>query len=141
MGETQENPFELDATRYPILSQLGLPISKTLLSALLCEIVLLSRNHPDKGILTYSTHRGTEGTLLNIPRSRNEDSFGTIARSKNSWIKQLPTLVTADGDAAKGADWILHQLGLDYGDEFVSRVQKMRFPILLKKPHNSRETP
>jgi hypothetical protein len=46
----------LNKSSYPILTDLGLPLSPVFLSALLRELVMLSRADPQGDMLIYSTH-------------------------------------------------------------------------------------
>jgi hypothetical protein len=55
----EEQEFEMRQSSFPILLQIGLPVTKRLVSSLLREIVALSCFYPDCGLLLYQTHRGT----------------------------------------------------------------------------------
>ena len=67
--------------RYPLLTQLNIPLTKNYVSTLFREIVLLQSDHPTViGELEYSTFRGTTCSILKVPRS---SSFDTFKRNAN----------------------------------------------------------
>ena len=83
----EEEAVMPDKQRYPLLTQLGLPLTKRYVSTLFCEIVLLQSDHLDViGKLKYSTFRGTTCSLLRVPRSSSPVSF---RRHANEWLKRL----------------------------------------------------
>jgi hypothetical protein len=65
----------LSKSSYPILTEIGIPLSRTFLSALLRELVMLDKANSEAGVLSYSTHRGTTCRLLSIPKSSTEYRF------------------------------------------------------------------
>jgi hypothetical protein len=66
---------DLSKSSYPILSDIGILLSRIFLSALLRELVMLDRANSEAGVLLYSTHRGTTCRLLSIPKSSTEYRF------------------------------------------------------------------
>jgi hypothetical protein len=62
----------LSKSSYPILSDIGILLSRKFPSALLRALVMLDRANPEAGVLSYSTHRGTTCRLLRIPKSSIE---------------------------------------------------------------------
>jgi hypothetical protein len=120
----------LNKASYPILTDLGLPLSSVFLSALLRELVMLDRNNPESDILTYQTHRGTTCRLLSIPKSSSEYRF---QRNSKQWLKTLLTVSTGcDDDASKGAMWILKALASEYEVEFIQAAEDAGYPIHLQ---------
>jgi hypothetical protein len=98
------------------------------------EAVALSCLHPDHGLLTYQTHRGTSCELVKVTRSKSRDSFRTNVRRHQSWLHRLPSLVVAeDVHPSVGASWILRYLAMNYKDQFVGVCRKMGYPIFSKK--------
>ena len=63
-NHVEEQEFVTGGSSFPILSQIGFPIIKRLVSSLLREIVALSCLYPDCGLLLYQTHRGTSCELV-----------------------------------------------------------------------------
>ncbi len=122
----------LNKASYPILTDLGLPLSSEFfLSALLRELVMLDRNNPKGDILTYLTHWGTTCRLLSIPKSSSEYRF---QRNSKQWLKTLLTVSTGcDDDASKGAMWILKALASEYEVEFIQAAEDAGYPIMLVK--------
>jgi hypothetical protein len=121
---------DLNKSSYPILTDLGLPLSPVFLSALLRELVMLSRNHPQRDMLTYSTHRGTTCRLLSIPKSSSEYRF---QRNSKQWLKTLLEDSTGCGDASKGALWISKVLASQCEVEFIEAAEDAGYPILSVK--------
>jgi hypothetical protein len=62
------------------LSQIGLPITKPLVTYLLHEIVALSCLYLEYDLLLCQTHRGTSWELVKVTRSKSKESFVTNAR-------------------------------------------------------------
>jgi hypothetical protein len=130
----EEDEYEIRHSSFPILSMVGLPVTKRLVSSLLREIVALSSLNPDNGLLSYETHRGTSCELLRVIRSKNKSSFATNVRRHQSWLHRLPSLVVPQGvDPSVGASWILQHLALNFEDEFVHVCKKMGYPVFSKK--------
>jgi hypothetical protein len=82
----EEQQFETCESSFPILSQIGHPDTKRLVSSLLREIVALSCLYPDCGLLSYQTHCGTSCELVKVMRSKNKESFITNVRRHQSWL-------------------------------------------------------
>jgi hypothetical protein len=130
----EEEEFQTRESSFPIMSLLGLPVTKRLVSSLLREIVALSCLYPEHGLLSYETHRGTSCELVKVTRSKNKDCFVTNVRRHQSWLHRLPTLVVAENvDPSVGASWILQHLALNFEDEFVHVCKKMGYPVFSKK--------
>jgi hypothetical protein len=126
--------FETCESSFPTLSQLGVPITKRLMSYLLREVVALSCLYPGHGLLSDQTHRGTFCELVKVTRSKNKECFVTNLRRHQSWLHRLPSLVVAESvDPAFGFTWILQHLALHYKDQFVHVCRKMGYPIFSKK--------
>jgi hypothetical protein len=101
---TEEEEFQTRELLFPIMSLLGLPVTKHSVSSLLREIVALSCLYPEHGLLSYETHRGTSCELVKVTRSKNKDYFVTNVRQHQSWLHCLPTLVVAENvDPSVGA--------------------------------------
>ena len=133
-NHVEEQEFETRESSFPILSQIGLPMTKRLVSSLLREIVALSCLYPDCGLLSYQTHRGTSCELVKVTRSKNKESFVTNVRRHHSWLHRLPSLVVPESaDSSVGASWILQHLALNYEDDFVMVCKKMGYPVFSKK--------
>jgi hypothetical protein len=118
---------DLKKSSYPILTDLGLPLSPVFLSALLRELVMLSRDNPQRDMLTYSTHRGTTCQLLSIPKSSSEYRF---QRNSKEWLKTLLQDCTGCGDASKGALWLLKVLASRHEVQFIEAAEDAGYPIL-----------
>ncbi len=130
----EEEEFQTRESSFPILSLVGLPVTKRLVSSLLREIVALSCVYPHHGLLSYETHRGTSCELVKVTRSKNKGCFVTNVRRHQSWLHCLPTLVVAENvDPSVGASWILQHLALNFEDEFVHVCKKMGCPVFSKK--------
>ena len=130
----EEEEFQTRESSFPIMSLLGLPVTKRLVSSLLREIVALSCLYPEHGLLSYETHRGTSCELVKVTRSKNKDCFVTNVRRHQSWLHRLPTLVVAENvDPSVGASWILQHFALNFEDEFDHVCKKMGYPVFSKK--------
>ena len=130
----EEEEYDIRESSCPILSMVGLPVTKRLVSSLLQEIVALSSLFPDHGLLSYETHRGTSCELVKVMRSKNKNSFVTNVRRHQSWLHRLPSLVVQEGvEPSIGASWILQHLALNFEDEFVHVCKKMGYPVFSKK--------
>jgi hypothetical protein len=130
----EEEEFETRQSSFPVLSLVGLPVTKRLVSSLLREIVALSFLHPQHGLLSYETHRGTSCELVKVTRSKNKECFVTNVRRHHSWLHRLPSLVVAETvEPSIGASWILQHLALNFEDEFVHVCKKMGYPVFSKK--------
>jgi hypothetical protein len=71
----EEEELETCESSVPTLSQIGLPVTKHLVSYLLLEIVALLCLNPACGLLSYQTHCGTSCELVKVTRSKNKESF------------------------------------------------------------------
>jgi hypothetical protein len=135
--EVSEPMVELPnaARKFPLLSSFGVPLCREFISPILREIVLLSDSSPDSNLLTYTTHRGTECTLLNVPHSKNRIRFRRNVRGRQNWLLQLPRLVgpADDEDGSEAAGWILEYLGSAFEDEYVATAETLGYPITSKK--------
>jgi hypothetical protein len=130
----EEEEFQTRESSFPILSLVGLPVTKRLVSSLLREIVALSCLYSEHGLLSYETHRGTSCELVKVTRSKNKDCFVTNVRRHQSWLHRLPSLVVGENvDSSIGASWILQHLALNFEDEFVHVCKKMGYPVFTKK--------
>jgi hypothetical protein len=130
----EEVEYEIRESSFPILSMVGLPVTKRLVSSLLREIVALSSLFPENRLLSYETHRGTSCELVKVVRSKNKNSFVTNVRRHQSWLHRLPSLVVPQSvDPSVGASWILQHLALNFEDEFVHVCKKMGYPVFSKK--------
>ena len=126
--------FGTRESSFPVLSLVGLPVTKRLVSSLLREIVALSQMYPKHGLLSYETHRGTECELVKVTRSKNKESFVANVRRHQSWLHRLPSLVVVETvEPSVGASWILQHLALNFEDEFVHVCKKMGYPVFSKK--------
>ena len=124
----EEQVFETRESSSPTLSQIGIPVTKRLVSSLLREIVALSCLYPDCCLLSYQTHRGTSCELVKVTRSKNKESFVTNVRRHQSWLHQLPSLVVAESVVrAVEAAWILKHLAMNYEDQFVHVCRKIQY--------------
>jgi hypothetical protein len=127
-SESEESKAsDLNKSSYPILTDLGLPLSPVFLSALLRELVMLSRDNPQQDMLTYSTHHGTTCQLLSIPKSPSEYRF---QRNSKQWLKTLLEDSTGCGDASKGALWISKVRTSQYEAKFIEAAEDAGYPIL-----------
>jgi hypothetical protein len=76
-NHVEEQAFETNESWSPTLSQIGLSVTKSLMSSLLREIVALSCLYPDCGLLSNQTyqHERTSCELVKVTRLKNKESF------------------------------------------------------------------
>ena len=104
-----DNSEEIDmkSSAIPMLSSLGVPLTKNIISSLLRDIVCISNQHPMKELLSYTSHKGNKGifTLVNTFRWKSKEACVKYSNQKKrrGWMKALPELVSAKGDDNEGA--------------------------------------
>ncbi len=121
---------DLSKSSYPILTDIGIPLSRTFLSALLRELVMLDKADSEAGVLSYSKHRGTTCRLLSIPKSSTEYRF---RRNAKHWLKPLFSDCTDCRDDSKAALWAMKAIASEYEVEFIQAAEDCGYPILTRK--------
>jgi hypothetical protein len=116
---------------YSILSDIGIPLSRTFLLALLRELVMLDKVNPEAGVLLYSTHRGTTCQLLSIPKSSTKYRFRCGTKH---WLKPLFSDCTNwCRDGLKAALWAMKAIASEYEVEFIQAAEDCGHQILNRK--------
>jgi hypothetical protein len=121
---------DLSKSSYPILTDIGIPLSRTFVSALLRELVMLDKANSEAGVHSYSTHRGTTCRLLSIPKSSTEYRF---RRNAKHWLKRLYSDSTDCRDNSKEALWAMKAITSEYELEFIKAAEDCGYPILTRK--------
>ena len=115
----------------PILSRLHIPLTPPFISALLNEVIKLSEKYPHQNILKVKRYNGTTTTLVPVPEAKSKDSFNRNIRRK-LWLNKLPECIYPS-DTSSAVEWLIHELGSRYEDEFVLATKKLGYPIFTKK--------
>jgi hypothetical protein len=121
---------DLSKSSYPILTDIGIPLSRTFISALLPELVMLDKANSEAGVLLYSTHRGTTCRLLSIPKSSTKYRF---RRNAKHWLKPLFSDCTDCRDDLKVALWAMKAIASEYEVEFIQAAEDCGCPIFTRK--------
>eukprot|EP00978_Attheya_sp_CCMP212_P037364 scaffold175527_cov64-Attheya_sp.AAC.1 len=129
--ESEMIEIETDAFRYPLLTQLSLPLHKMFLSPLLRELVALSNNNPSLNILEYSSYRGESRTIVQVAPSTSVEGFNKRLRRGNKNLRSLPLLLSPHNES-QGAKFLLKLIGGLFEDEFVSVADSLGYPLTSK---------
>ena len=91
----------------------------------------MSEKYPHQNILKVKRYNGTTTTLVPVPEAKSKDSFNRNIRRK-LWLNKLPECIYPS-DKSSAVEWLIHELGSRYEDEFVFATKKLGYPIFTKK--------
>eukprot|EP00978_Attheya_sp_CCMP212_P025588 scaffold82537_cov26-Attheya_sp.AAC.1 len=135
--QQEENKTEipLDPFKFPLLTQLGLPLNKLFLSPLLREIVMLSNLNPNLNLLEYTAWGGRKEDsircLMPVSPSTTVEGFQKSLRRGNKALRQLPKILCPQNESL-GAQLLLQHFGSNFQDEFVSVAESIGYPVTTK---------
>jgi len=107
---------------FPVLHKFNIPLDYNWISALLRDIVKLSR-YSDGNILRFQYYNQYSSTLIAIPESANQYRFDRNTKEKGSWLQKLlaalvpPSIPNGNDQALL---WLTSFIGSNYNDTFVS---------------------
>ena len=111
------------AKKFPLLTKFHMSLTPHFISTLLGEITKLSELFPEDNILQFQRHDGSVTTCVPIPNAKNADSF-TRNVERKKLLKKIPEAIFPC-DKVVAAEWLLHEFGKKYEDEFVATAKKI----------------
>ena len=129
----------------PGMTRLGIPIQRSILRVIVRELSVLSNLFPNEGIFTYSSFKGVEHSLLQVPVCKDRKTF-TRMDQKRKFVQSIPSLIlnnkntTSVEGAEEAAEWILYRFGIQHEPAFIRVAQELGFNIGVAEEGMDRHT-
>jgi hypothetical protein len=117
---------------FPSLVQYGIPMVKSCIHSVLCDVYNLNQIAAGTDLLTFPLHNKATCSLVRIPLSTDYNSFKrNVQRMK--WLNQL-LLLNSGGEekVEEGVTWLLQYLGKAYSDSFTAVACKLGLLLVPK---------
>ena len=110
---------------FPSLVQYGIPMVKSCIHSVLCNVYNLNQIAAGTDFLTFPLHNKATCSLIRIPSSTDYNSFKrNVQRTK--WLNQLLLLNSGrEEKVEEGVTWLLQYLGKAYSDSFTAVACKL----------------
>ena len=117
---------------FPSLVQYGIPMVKSCIHSVLCDVYNLNQIAAGTDLLTFPLHNKATCSLIRIPSSTDYNSFKrNVQRTK--WLNQLLLLNSGrEEKVEQGITWLLQYLGKAHSDSFTAVACKLGFLLAPK---------
>jgi hypothetical protein len=128
MGQGTDDIIPLNGKRpcdFPSLVQYGIPMVKSCIHSVLCNVYNLNQIAAGTDFLTFPLHNKATCSLIRIPSSTDYNSFKrNVQRTK--WLNQLLLLNSGrEEKVEQGITWLLQYLGKAHSDSFTAVACKL----------------
>ena len=73
--------INIDSSSYPTLAKANLNLTQNTVNSILREIILLSKNMPDKYVLQHETYHGSTKKVVVVPQVSTDGSFNKLGKT------------------------------------------------------------